>query len=44
MLLFSKEYLMFCEFIHKEEKTQLNINGIGQLIRLLASDGAKSNL
>ena len=38
MLLFCEEYRMFCEIIHKEEKIQLNINGIRQLIRLLVRE------
>lgn len=38
MLLFCEEYRMFCEIIHKEGKIQLNINGIRQLIRLLARE------
>lgn len=38
MLLFSKEYLMFCEIIHENGNIQLYINGIRQLIRLLARD------
>lgn len=38
MLLFCEEYRMFCELIHKEEKTQLNINEIRRLVRLLVRD------
>ena len=38
MLLFSKEYLMFCEIIHENGNIQLYINGIRQLIRLLVRE------
>ena len=38
MLLFSTEYLMFCEIIHENGNIQLYINGIRQLIRLFARD------